>query len=190
MMPYPSKTSREAILEAAVQQVEREGVEKLSLRALAQGLEVAPNALYRYFADRAHLEAAIASEGLVRLHTAMAHAAANGDAEQAVRRMAKAYVAFAQKHPALYAVSMTPQVPCAGESAHEAMWLFTVGLMARLTGAAKAPEAAVALWAFLHGMVLLEHGGALGARKPRAGFAFGLEAFLAGLPRGRTVLLG
>ena len=182
-MPYPSKTSRQAILDAAVQQVEREGLAKLSLRSLASSLELAPNALYRYFADRAHLEAAIANEGASRLHLALARAASKGDAEQAVRRVAKAYIDFARSNPALFNVLMTPgKLPDQEPSAHDEMWGFTVSLLSRLTGAQQAPEAAVALWAFLHGIVTLDQGGVFGPQKPRAAFPFGLDAFLAGLP--------
>ncbi len=206
-MPYPSKTSREAILEAAIRQVETDGLGKLSLRSLAASLDLATNALYRYFADRAHLEAAIANEALLRLYAVLAHAALpqpvlpkaplsqgalsqatrlqaqERDEVQAVRRVAKAYLLFAQENPALYNILMTPQVPDAEGSAHEVMWAFTVNLMSRVAEPSKAAEAAVALWAFLHGIVTLEQGGAFGPTKPRAGFAFGLNAFLAGLPR-------
>ncbi len=186
-MPYPSKTNREAILQAAMQQVEQGGLGKLSLRSLAGSLHLATNALYRYFADLAHLEAAIANEALLRLYAALAQAAlpraAETDEEQAVRRVAKAYLLFAQENAALYKILMTPQVPDVGGSAHEVMWAFTVNLMGKVAGPSKAPEAAVALWAFLHGIVTLEQGGAFGPQKPRTGFSFGLDAFLAGLPR-------
>ncbi len=183
-MPYPSKTSREAILDTAVRQVEREGLAKLSLRSLASSLELAPNALYRYFPTRAHLEAAIANEGISRLHAALARAAAKGDAEQSIRRVAKAYVDFAKNNPALYNVLMTPSsVPEEEPPAHDQMWEFSVHLMSGLTGSQAAPQAAVALWAFLHGFVALDQGGVFGPQKPRAAFPFGLDAFLAGLPR-------
>ena len=183
-MPYPSKTSREAILDAAVQQVEREGLARLSLRSLASSLELAPTALYRYFADRAHLEAAIANEGLSRLHVALTRAASKGEAEQAIRRVAKAYMDFARNNPSLYSVIMQPvEVPDEGASVHEAMWVFSVGLLGRLTGPQRAPEAAVALWAFLHGMVALDQGGVFGPQKPRTSFNYGLNAFLAGMSR-------
>jgi len=79
---------------------------------------------------------------------------------------------------------MTPgKLPDEQDSAHGEMWVFTVGLMSRLTGAQQAPEAGVALWAFLHGIVTLDQGGVFGAQKPRSAFAYGLNALLAGLPR-------
>ena len=42
----------------------------------------------------------------------------------------------------------------------------------------RAPEAAVALWAFLHGMATLEAAGIFGERKPLSSFKFGLELWL------------
>lgn len=185
-MPYPAKTNRAAILAAAVQQVEREGLEKLSWRSVAAGLKLAPNALYRYFPDWAHLEAAVANEGAARLHAALARAAAEASgAEPALRRMAVTYVAFARDHPALYHILMKPGVgPHEAPSAHDKMWAFVVDLVGRFTGAARAPEAAVAIWGFLHGIVTLEQGGVFGPLKPATAFEFGIEALLAGLPRG------
>jgi len=57
----PRKTSRKAILAAAVEIVERDGTETLSMRAVARRLGLAPNALYYYFRDRKALEAAVAA---------------------------------------------------------------------------------------------------------------------------------
>ena len=61
-MVFPAKTDRARILSAAMDQLARDGMEKLSLRSLAASLNLAPNALYRYFASRSQLEAAIAAE--------------------------------------------------------------------------------------------------------------------------------
>ena len=44
--------SRERILEAALSLVEQDGAERLSMRRLAQTLDVWPMALYRYFEDK------------------------------------------------------------------------------------------------------------------------------------------
>ena len=55
-MSYPKKTSRETILEAAIGLIEAQGLDQLSMRALAAQLGVTPNALYRYFASKAELE--------------------------------------------------------------------------------------------------------------------------------------
>ncbi|MDX6671240.1 MAG: hypothetical protein QOI91_1603 [Solirubrobacteraceae bacterium] len=53
--------SRERILEAAAQLGARDGLEKVSMRRLAQALDVWPMALYRYFDDKdALLDAVVA----------------------------------------------------------------------------------------------------------------------------------
>jgi TetR/AcrR family transcriptional regulator, tetracycline repressor protein len=48
----PAALSRERILDAAGKLVEREGPDRLSMRRLAQALDVWPMALYRYFEDK------------------------------------------------------------------------------------------------------------------------------------------
>ena len=51
-MPYPSKTDRQTILSAAVKELAHGGIRDLSLRNIAASLDLAPNAIYRYFSDR------------------------------------------------------------------------------------------------------------------------------------------
>ena len=56
-MPAIAKTDREAILQAALKRVRRDGLAGFSLRALAGDVGITTNALYHYFPVRAHLEA-------------------------------------------------------------------------------------------------------------------------------------
>jgi AcrR family transcriptional regulator len=58
-MPYPAKTNAQTILTAAIEHLEQYGEEALSMRELASSLGLSPRALYRYYPDRAALEAAI-----------------------------------------------------------------------------------------------------------------------------------
>ena len=74
-VPYPSKTDRQAILSAALETLARRGIRDLSLRNVAATLGLAPNALYRYFPDRAALEAALADEAARQLELALRKAA-------------------------------------------------------------------------------------------------------------------
>jgi AcrR family transcriptional regulator len=60
----PSGLSRERILEAALEVSAREGVDALSMRRLAQELDVWPMSVYRYFQDKDALLDAMAA-GLV-----------------------------------------------------------------------------------------------------------------------------
>jgi len=179
-MAYPSKTDRGTILAAAVEQVEQLGLRGLSLRSLAASLELAPNALYRYFADRSVLESALAGEVSRLLHAAMQRAVRKGAPEQTIRGIARAYLAFARKHPNLYELLL---LPCDTEGdeadSHEELWKFVTEHVGALTGPGDVNEASVALWAYLHGIAELEAIHVFGKEKPGKSFDFGLNAWLA-----------
>ena len=176
---YPAKTDRGTILAAAVEQIEREGLRGLSLRSLAASLGLTPNALYRYFADRAVLESALAGEVSRFLHVAMQRAVRKDDPEQTIRGIARAYLAFARKQPNLYELLLMPcDVEDEGASLHEGLWNFVVEHVSALTGPRHANEASVALWAYLHGIAQLEAIKVFGTEKPGKTFDFGLDAWL------------
>src|SRR5947208_5220887 len=61
------KLSRERILEAAVDVVEREGLDALSMRRLAQELDVWPMSVYRYFRDKDELLDAVVGRAAERV---------------------------------------------------------------------------------------------------------------------------
>ncbi len=178
-MPYPSKTDRQTILATAMDQVSRDGINGLSLRSVAATLGLAPNALYRYFADRAALQAALAEESLRRLQGVLHKAAGRKSPEQAIRSIARAYVRFAREEPQVFALMMTPSTT-EGETnaAHVELWRFVLGQVGGIYGEERAPEAAVTLWAFLHGMTALEAARVFGERKPFSSFEFGLRMWI------------
>ena len=179
-MAYPSKTDRKTILAAAVEQLEEHGLRGLSLRSVAASLELAPNALYRYFADRSVLESALVGEVSRLLHAAMLRAVRKGAPEQAIRGIARAYLTFARNRANLYELLLLPCEPEDEEpSSHKNLWNFVVEHVAALTGPAQADEASIALWAFLHGIAQLEAAKVFGTEKPGASFDFGLNAWLA-----------
>jgi AcrR family transcriptional regulator len=177
-VPYPSKTDRNAILSAAVEELSRGGIRDLSLRNIAASLDIAPNALYRYFSDRAALEAALADECARQLQLALRKASHGCAPLKAIRNMAAAYAQFARDHRHLYEVMMSFHTPDHDGSSRQSLWLFTVEQVQRLTGERRAREASVALWALLHGAVTLEAAQVLGETKPPSGIEFGLEAWL------------
>jgi AcrR family transcriptional regulator len=177
-MPFPSKTDRSAILLAALEELSSAGIRNLSLRNIAATLGLAPNALYRYFSDRAALEEALADECARRLEMALRKAAHGSVAAKAIRRMAGAYLRFARENRNLYEVFMSFQTPDRTGSPRQNLWSFTVEQVQSITGEAHAKEAAVALWALLHGAATLEAGQVLGDNKPASGFEFGLNAWL------------
>jgi AcrR family transcriptional regulator len=101
-MAYPAKISRAAIVQIALKMIEEGGTEDPSLRAIARRLNVATNALYNYFPDRAELNAAIAVAGSRKMLSALKRAVAGAKGREALNRFSKAFLRFARTHPALY----------------------------------------------------------------------------------------
>ena len=161
-------------------QVARDGLVGLSLRSLAATLGLAPNALYRYFADRASLEAALAEASQRRLLEVLQKAAGKKSPEDAIRSLARAYVRFARDEPQVFALTLMPATAEPGaEPAHVSLWRFVQQQVSFLYGPQQTPQAAVTLWAFLHGMTALEAAGVLGKLKPTTSFDFGLRMWIA-----------
>src|SRR5258708_11930513 len=126
-MPYPAKTNAQTILAAAIEHLEQYGEAALSMREVASRLGLSPRALYRYYTDRAALEAAIAEEGCGGLRAALVDAVGVQVGKDALRAGATAYLAFAQAHPAWYALLMSvhEQTPGLLQAEH-ALWIFVL----------------------------------------------------------------
>jgi AcrR family transcriptional regulator len=179
IVAYPSKTDRQTILAIAMEQVSKYGINKLAIRSVAAALDLTPHALYRYFANLAAVEEALADESRRRLLEVLQKAARKKSPEEAIRNIARAYVRFAREQPQVFALTLMPStVEAEGVAVHIQSWHFVLGQVARLYGENRAPEAAVALWAFLHGMTALEAARVFGERKPVSSFEFGLQMWI------------
>ena len=143
--------------------LEEEGPEALTMRRLAERLGIRAPSLYKHLPDKAALEAAIIATGFEEAAAAFEDAVdgatsggtANGDAARggaaAVSALAAAYREFALAHPHLYRLmhdGPLPRrhLPAGVEERAAAPVLRVAGSRAR----------ARALWAFAHGMVMLE----------------------------------
>src|SRR5580692_9411007 len=184
-MPYPSKTDRQTILSVAVKELAHGGIRALSLRNIAASLDLAPNAIYRYFSDRSALEAALANEAARQLELALRKAADGCEAVTAIREMSSAYIRFARDNRHLYEVMMSLHAPKHDATSHQSLWAFTVEQVQRIAGSDRAAQASVALWAFLHGAVALEAAQVLGEIKPESVLEFGFEAWLMAVSKRR-----
>lgn len=180
LMAYPSKTDRETILSTAMNLVRSEGIERLAVRSVATALGLAPNALYRYFDSLADLKDELAEESRRQLLVVLKEAAGYQRDLGSVRRMARAYVQFARDNPYVFALTLLPSSFDGEDSSHRQSWRFVVDQVASVYGPEHAQEAAVALWALLHGITVLESAGVLGDQKPFSGFDFGLEMWIHG----------
>lgn len=154
---------REAVVEAAIALADRAGIEGLTIKSLAQKLGVQPPSLYNHVESLEALRRALALEGMRRLASDFAHATAGRSRDDAVRELARAYRAFARKHPGLYAASRVAPAKTDTEALHASARVVGV-VVAVLSGYGLSDDDAIhatrALRAALHGFVDLEtHGG-------------------------------
>jgi len=111
----------EAMVDCALAAVRERGAEQVSLRAIAQALDVSPSAAYNHFADKDALLLAVGECGLAALDERMARALAAhpaGSDEAARRRFAglgRAYLAFAVEDPHLFRLVFGPICMKAGD---------------------------------------------------------------------------
>ncbi len=157
----------------------QQGLHGISIRSVAAALHLAPNALYRYFADREALESAVAAEVAARLHIVLMKTCKAKSPEASIRSLAAAYLLFAKKQHLLYEALLVPR-PSSGDAAvaPEQLWLYVVDQVSRVSGDRAKQQAAVALWAMLHGMAALQSVNAFNAEKPRSSLEFALTAWL------------
>ena len=65
---YHHGSLREALIQAAVRVIERDGIDALTLRSVSSMLGVSQTAMYRHFADKDSLLAAVGAEGFATLY--------------------------------------------------------------------------------------------------------------------------
>ena len=157
-----------ALLKAAGKILEKEGVEALSLRAVARRAGVSHNAPYRHIPGREALLAALAAEGFGMLAGVQRAAAAAGG----LRGMGEAYVAFALEHPQRFRLMFGGQVPVARyprlrEVATRAFEGLSGALAAQVPEAQGAQDSSIAAWALVHGLAQLLLGDRIAASAKR-----------------------
>ncbi len=194
---------RNALVTAAVAQIDAGGVAAFSLREAARTVGVSANAAYRHFADRSALLRAVAVRGFEQLARAMQRARARAgeagrDAKEDAKEIARfkatgrAYVRFALRYPHRFRLMFGPDGLCTmregdqpspsaydvlGESLDE---LVEAGLLSPRTR----PRATLAAWTVVHGFatLLLEDASRYGtARERDAALEALLEFAVAGL---------
>ena len=96
---------RRALIEQALRTIDAAGAEGLTLRGVGAALGVSRTALYRHFADKEALLAAVAREGFRLLREALLAAwEKDGRGGAGFEAMGGAYVRFAIEHPSHYRV--------------------------------------------------------------------------------------
>lgn len=107
--PYHHGNLRQALLEAALIILEKDGEAGLGLRDLARAVGVSPAAPYRHFDSRAALLEALAVTGFQRFSARM-QAVASSQPDDPLAAMGKTYVAFALQNANLFRLMFSPQL--------------------------------------------------------------------------------
>lgn len=177
-MAYPAKTDRDSILNAALEQVESEGVENLAIRSVAAKLGLAPNAIYRYFENLAALKAAVAEEAYLRMLDIMRRAAGKKEPAEAVRAFSEAYLRFAHEQPRVFALYLTTPGVHTNSPLCVRNSQFFWEHVARMYPEKRAREASLALWALLHGLAVLRQADVLTQKQSAACLNFTLKMWI------------
>ncbi len=111
-MTYHHGNLRKSLLDRAAYVIAEQGIENLSLRALARDLGVSHAAPARHFADKNDLLHALATEGNDRFIAYILEAADATGSDPLVRynAMGKAYIRFSLLYPAYYRTITHPDV--------------------------------------------------------------------------------
>jgi AcrR family transcriptional regulator len=142
-------TRRDEAIDAAERVLEREGLEAVTMRRLAEELGIRAPSLYKHLASKAEILGGLQERALVRLAAALA--AADGD----LAGLARAYRRWALSHPRLYELSA--RYPLDRERLAPGVEDAAAEPLLRATGGNI--DAARALWGLAHGLVDLELSG-------------------------------
>lgn len=161
---------RRALVESSLDLIEKEGVERVTLRGVARAAGVSHMAPYNHFADKSALVAAAAAEGFRKLQAAMeaAVAKAAGAPPERLAAAGVAYAVFAVRHPALFRLMFGPEL--ADKRSHPELAAAADAVFQTLLGQIAAtgigpgdPGAARAFaltpWSLVHGLAMLAAAG-------------------------------
>ncbi|WP_436771522.1 TetR/AcrR family transcriptional regulator [Yinghuangia sp. YIM S09857] len=168
------------IVDAALDLLESEGREAMSMRGIAERVGIRAPSLYKHFPDKAAVEIALITVGFEAAAEALEVAEAR---DASVTSVALAYRRFALSRPHLYRLTTTQPLP--REALPEGLEARAAGPITRVVGGD--PDLARAAWAFTHGMIMLE----LDGRFPRGAnldgaWQAGCDAFAGRVARGAT----
>lgn len=173
------------IVRAAVELVDKNGVEEVTLASLAAKLGVRSPSLYNHISSLAGLKLQLAVYGLEQLHKSMSLAAQDGKASEAIHALGTAYVNFARQHPGLYEMTIRapePQSVELEEMSQKILSLMVEVLSAYDLGEEGGIHAVRGFRSLLHGFASLEQKGGFGIPlDPDISLSRLISTFIAGI---------
>ncbi|MBV1933905.1 MAG: WHG domain-containing protein [Parvibaculaceae bacterium] len=157
---------RQALVHAATQIVEEDGVLALSLRGVARAAGVSQTAPYHHFQDKEALLAMVAETGFRDLAEDMVTARdADASSGATLQALGVAYILFATRNPGRFRLMFGPQIKdktCHGtllEVSSVSFELIKEGVAARMKDVDALPESLMAntmsAWSSVHGLATL-----------------------------------
>lgn len=140
------------ITAAARELLETEGPDALSMRRIGERVGIRAPSLYKHFPDKGAVEAALQAQGMAQLAQELEAIEAEIGVEPPMPALARAYRQHALANPHLYRITHTR--PLARTALPEG--LEDRAAMPLVRAAHGDIDIARSLWAFAHGMVLLE----------------------------------
>lgn len=159
--------SAQAVVDAAAELADREGLDAVTLARLAADAGVRPPSLYAHVAGLDDLRRRLAIRGARELGAAMREAATGRSGADALRAVAAALRDYARSHPGTYLAAQRapaaddPEALAAGSDAVNVLTAVLAGY--GLTGE-DTIHAARAVRSALHGFAVLEAGGGFGIK--------------------------
>lgn len=150
-----------ALLAAALALLAEDGVEALSLRAVARRAGVSAMAPYRHYADKNALVAAVAAHGFGALGDALRAADRSAPPGDALVAQAVAYVRYALANPMLFRLMFgakrpdAPSDPALGAAAGATYAVLSDRVAADTPAGADRDARTVGCWSLVHGLALL-----------------------------------
>jgi AcrR family transcriptional regulator len=158
---------RDALVQAALHEVELGGPEAVNISALAKKLGVSQPAPYRHFADREALLTAVTAEAFRQFSAGLRESITKPSKRSKLSRLAQAALAFGLRRNGIYRLMFASRImacaPKDGElhkAATETFALVLEALEAPAIGLLRERHA-LQIWAALHGVVMLAEQGLL-----------------------------
>jgi AcrR family transcriptional regulator len=158
---------RDALVQAALAEVELEGPEAISISALAKKLGVSQPAPYKHFADREALLVAVTAEAFRQFSAMLREQIRKPSKRSKLSRIAQATLDFGLRRNGIYRLMFASRVMASapkGSELHaagmETFDLLVESLEAPAVGSLR-ERSALKVWVALHGVVMLAEQGLL-----------------------------